>query len=793
MIQRSNIQIKRSSRNLFGGLLFVYELKKRGDCDKIYFIIDLSESGHGRILHMNEATLEQRIALEIRKCFPFLKKEDITLQKSFSIKLGHKKYLIQGRADVMIQHDGTPLAIFELKAPQMKLTTDDYKQCVSYARLTEPITPLSVISNGKETVILNTYTGKKVDADNTNEEIFHQLIKNMGLVAESQLDSAINILLGNSKEVWNKTVQEMNSSGFSRIISKTLDLEFPICEEFQIERESANELLKQIYLDSLLIFTGEPSSGKTNVIYQLCQLAGKKDGCLPVYVNLEEPKSIFQYLANKFSGVLYTPVSKDNFRYWLMNCLCKNPDNRVVFILDNISSSVETDWEEIYELIDINKNIFSVLLVMNEQIYDDVKKVKGKNRLNAIGKAKHYTLSFLSDKEFHQARRMLYHEFRLCISHGGEYNPEYRKPDVLKLQAVYIKNMDFDDDIRIYTPGILNMNILLSVWENMDDNIRMGYRKFAKFIIDQGKQEEDIEKRFFAYNSGILFCSDMDLKDKDMQILLERGYIKRKYLRKGDSFIYPALQNVMPVAAAYEIMDFILYQPEDAELYNSLIQYSQLFPYPDLTAALVILFMSKRDEFFISRIIYQLYEDEPAIDYSAPKRALIKMEKGVFDIDFSKIPCMKNEEDEGVLLGNTLPWLILSDLLAIPFAAEDGDLSLWMEMMKNVGSFKNVLLRVANLPFDKITGFHVHCFPDKTEVICGKMGIIEPITYAMQMGFLQAPEWMLEIVRWAVGKEEIPLMTRLSISLHVFMEDGNEYLKEARDLLKEGMASKRNK
>lgn len=66
-----------------------------------------------------------------------------------------------------------------------------------------------------------------------------------------------------------------------------------------------------------------------------------------------------------------------------------NSERRVVFILDNISSSIETDWEEIYELININKDNFSVLLVMNKQIYDDVKKIKGKNRLNTIGKAKH--------------------------------------------------------------------------------------------------------------------------------------------------------------------------------------------------------------------------------------------------------------------------------------------------------------------------------------------------------------------------------------------------------------------
>ncbi len=445
---------------------------------------------------MNEATLEQRIVFEIGKCFPFLKKEDIILQKSFSIKLGHKKYVIKGRADVMVQHDGKPLAIFELKAPEIKLTTDDYEQCVSYARLTEPITPLSIISNGKETVVLNTYKRERVDDDYTNEEVFNRLIKNMGSVAESQLDSAINTLLGNSKEVWNKTIQEINDSGFSIITSKTLDLESPICEEFQIERESSNELLKLIYSNSLSIFTGEPSSGKTNVIYQLCQLTRKQDECIPIYINLEEPKSIFQYLANKFSGVLYTPISKDNFKYWLINSLRINSERRVVFILDNISSSIETDWEEIYELININKDNFSVLLVMNKQIYDDVKKIKGKNRLNTIGKAKHYTLSFLSDDEFYRACQMLYDNYKLCISHGGEYNPEYRKPDVLKMQVVYVKDMHLDDSAIIYMSGILNSNILLSVWKNIDDNIRMGYRKLAKFIINQGDKDKSIEKNF---------------------------------------------------------------------------------------------------------------------------------------------------------------------------------------------------------------------------------------------------------------------------------------------------------
>ena len=64
------------------------------------------------------------------------------------------------------------------------------------------------------------------------------------------------------------------------------------------------------------------------------------------------------------------------------------------------------------------------------------------------------------------------------------------------------------------------------------------------------------------------------------------------------------------------------------------------------------------------------------------------------------------------------------------------------------------------------------------------MGIIEPITYAMQMGFLNVPEYMIEIVRWVIGKGNIPLIMRLSTSLDIFREVDNEYIKEARELLK---------
>jgi hypothetical protein len=47
------------------------------------------------------------------------------------------------------------------------------------------------------------------------------------------------------------------------------------------------------------------------------------------------------------------------------------------------------------------------------------------------------------------------------------------------------------------------------------------------------------------------------------------------------------------------------------------------------------------------------------------------------------------------------------------------------------------------------------------EVLCGKIGIIEPITYAMQLGFYELPEEMLKICQLAVGEGNIFLGHRL--------------------------------
>jgi hypothetical protein len=98
----------------------------------------------------------------------------MSFEDKFVIKLGHnslelgvapkekRKKLRQrgqlaGRSDLLLAHNGQPLAIVETKAPEHTLTDDDAWQALSYARLLLSMAPFAIVTNGKETQIYDTF------------------------------------------------------------------------------------------------------------------------------------------------------------------------------------------------------------------------------------------------------------------------------------------------------------------------------------------------------------------------------------------------------------------------------------------------------------------------------------------------------------------------------------------------------------------------------------------------------------------------------------------------------------
>ena len=159
-----------------------------------------------------EADLESAISAAISQAFPRLAGPDIGHQVEFSIRLGHatittkgrESWVRRGRADVLLTHQGRPLAILELKKSGVALQSGDGEQGLSYARLLPEMAPFVVVTNGQDLRILETFSGKPWTAETPDEKAFEALMASAANVAAGDRDAAIETLMGSDPQVWTR-------------------------------------------------------------------------------------------------------------------------------------------------------------------------------------------------------------------------------------------------------------------------------------------------------------------------------------------------------------------------------------------------------------------------------------------------------------------------------------------------------------------------------------------------------------------------------------------------------------
>ncbi|RZJ83655.1 MAG: hypothetical protein EOO20_22405 [Chryseobacterium sp.] len=242
---------------------------------------------------MNEAEFEARVSEILKKIFPTLSPFKFSQQRSFTIKFGHHNVLVNGQDpsshanrgiyDILISFEDRPLILLELKKPGLKITSEDRAQGISYARLTETVTPITVISSGDETVILNTFTRKEFD-DREFDELWVKEILEAGLkLAAGETAQSILDLLEKDFRVVYEVVNRMSEDAFGEITGELKDYSKPLVRNFRFERtmdrfEDTLKKARYVYL------TGDPFVGKTNFLYQLF-LHGKGTGHGFLYVD----------------------------------------------------------------------------------------------------------------------------------------------------------------------------------------------------------------------------------------------------------------------------------------------------------------------------------------------------------------------------------------------------------------------------------------------------------------------------------------------------------------------------
>ena len=111
---------------------------------------------------MNEEEVKNKIIIPFLNSIGF-DSEQLSFEESFNLCLG-KRLLpkedisFNGRLDILVKFNNNPFMLFELKRSDKKLDEKDLKQALSYSKLIEGIVPYTVLTNGVEFKIYNTFT-----------------------------------------------------------------------------------------------------------------------------------------------------------------------------------------------------------------------------------------------------------------------------------------------------------------------------------------------------------------------------------------------------------------------------------------------------------------------------------------------------------------------------------------------------------------------------------------------------------------------------------------------------------
>lgn len=754
---------------------------------------------------MNEATFETRAHEAIKYIFPKYATLELTHQLIFSVKLGHdiidvKPSVRRPRLDILIKQKGRNLAVLELKRPGYPLRDEDRDQGLSYARLLTPMPPLVIVSNGKETQFYETTSGTPLDIISPDAEQLEKLFVQALEIAASQKDHAVRILLGKDPLIWEKVIGDINRISFLNHTGFVETLYQPIADSFHLPRESTQRIVDLVSRNNPVVtVTGSPMVGKTNILYELCQL--KEVPFIPIYINAEDCQfGIFQYLANHFTKHFFTATSTDDVRHWLRHGIVNNPHpaGKIVLIIDDVSYSNHNLTREIDELIELCSSARSCSLVIacDSSNYHLMAHVSGRPKKTLFGKrALRLEINNLSDAEFETAREHIKKYWSADFHKGAHYSRELRNPRILRM-IISTLPRELDVDTHLLIPSFLAFRALNWVLRGFSSDPRFIHDmvELVKVSINADSPSPILES-MVSYGRGYVPYDKAEslLGEARIERLLQQGHIDWFTDKEQNQYIIPKVPELL-AASAVEALISDVSGMEFEHAIDYVIKQSERLPYGDLIGANVFERLSREKGFPLFEIIVHLINQPPKIE-QVPENfngAMYFDKTGLVTIPQR---LWKETSEEIRMFSNLYPWLVLSQLVTERIMMEDSKdpWKVYREILITVGGYENILRR-----FDPVTtpenimGYETHRLRSKEgkegEVICGEIGIIEPITYAIQRGFYYLPDEMLKICHYAVEEKDPFLCHRLhnaaNSMINVTEDDSARAVKQALRMVK---------
>jgi len=751
-----------------------------------------------------ESDLESRLHHAIAAAFPWLP-GPVEHQLTFSVPIGHKKIpidakkaeAVKARLDVLVSWRDQPLAVFELKRDGEVITKEDEEQGLSYARLHQPSPPLVVITNGKETRLLETYSCRAWTPGTPSEEALAQLVKNATSVAQDELKKAVDTLMGASPSIWVEAVRQTTDDSIRSLMGDWSDPLAPFVPDFLIPRMATKDILKELKAGArVVVVEGPPLIGKSSVLRELVEGTRDDENFAVLFLDVSTGVCIFQRIAYMLSDHLGWPVTAAETRSWLQK-LSRRGDPALVLAIDAMDLSRNDVRNDIEELISgVFGNGLRIVMSVDESVIDNLTLTGTGRQRSSIGRvATRISVGLLNDEEFHSAIHLL-HDRMIGMIHGAQLAIEYRLPWVLRTLIASIMCIPGfgKDNVGASLPPLLSLGLIDETRKRFKTlPFRARYQSIAKAILDDVFDPDlPIPVRMHIATAPIVRKQQLlkYLPNDEIKELISNGYLRTLEPISAEEVltvrIPELLASEMALVHSERLKAQIKDEPDLAA--HQLSKLASSVPFGDVIAAYALANALRTMVDFNTAIVSSLVDDtptktkmEPGTSVSGVLGALGYVEMTVLEGNKAKV--IGGDGKRGVIeLGESnssysnSSWLILSHFASFPMevASQDGKDAFRLDgaLLLDLGSSPLILVR-PNAYFDR---FLIHEDPETGEsIMCHRAGIVEPITASIYFFLLREMSGLAESwIQTAVESGSEPLLSRIHIALREIARRSND-------------------
>lgn len=734
--------------------------------------------------------------------FPWLDPKEIQHQTKFRIALGHvvvdidgrARETLDGRSDILVSRAGRPLAVLELKRPNLKLTAKDDEQGLSYARLFQDRPPIVAVSNGDETRILGSHDGLLLHTDSVSEQQLEALISSAAKVAANSTKNAIEVLLGPESDVWAAAVRRTTATTIAELSGTWADRLRPFVTDFLIPRKASRQIYEHLRSRTqAVVVEGPPLVGKSNVLRELTLLADQCSGMAILFIESgSSGHGLFQGLANMFAANLRWSATADEIRAWLRRIAKRDQGPVLVIAIDGLSATHSRTKQDVEELVagSLGPKLKLVIAIDDGHSEAFLRHDTGRQATKLGRIAQRFELKVLDDGEFGVTANLLW-KMRIGFMDGAQLSQEYRIPWLLRaiVGEVVSERKERKESIAV-VPSLMGLHLIDETRARFNDDHELLpiFRRFGECVLEELHSSKPVGLTLESIMAFVI--SEKAAQTKfgyaPLNDVLRRGLAKRVRHQSGEDILVPRVPELLAAEISMllgkELARRIKANEAEAALW--LVTTTERLPLGDLIGAQAILDAATLGSVLPWNFFAALLSKPPKREkVRAGLRAAMNWPGvGTLEVAFNedgsltatslgrlphRIETETQDREEMELYGDMGAWLILSHLAAMHLVVlrEKNDIvgSATPAILMEVASSKIPLRRPASEGLEQ--GYFTHDLGEAGVTVCHKSGIVEPITLsllnAIHAGLIDE-EWL----RDAVSRNSFPLLSRLDIAFN---------------------------